>query len=487
MSIINIPYCFLFIPLIFSSINVLQNFKLTNKIITMSVVSLMLCLAVYLIPSVLPNLTLQSKINNESLFILGEYKITLRNLIFMILVFFVKLVSFMFFDDKRVFTRKLNFFFALYLINYFAICGIFMSNNIFNIFIYTEFYSFTLYNLMADYKDAYFMNISYQYYSNGVIGSLFLMLFTLVVYFTFGSADIDFIYKNIDIVSNNYTYNASILILLLAIVFKFFSFHFYFSNIAKSQNMLNMLFANILFVDISIGVYVLWKYIYLLFDTRIIFDILHINYLFYLVGSAFIIYGSYCLYNRKNLLPNVCSFSLVVLGYIVILLGIDNHYSFVSIISLLINHVLTNFLFYIITVLCVRLFGRSDVSILYAFNNYKVIIYALLLSKMLFPVALGFNAYWNFVIAVFRDKKYYLAIPLVIEKISLASVFVRYYFVFCRERKKHMFLQNLDNKITLKTDYMLVILSMFFLIVVVSMSGGVVTDILLNHITVDNV
>ena len=136
-DLINLPYCFLFIPLIFSGINILQNYKATNTIISISAVSFILMLSFYLIPEILPNTVIQNKIDNNILFLMGEFRIDLSTLLFIILIFFTKLILFMFFDDSMIYTKKLNFFFAIYLINYFAICGILTSNNIFNIYIYT--------------------------------------------------------------------------------------------------------------------------------------------------------------------------------------------------------------------------------------------------------------------------------------------------------------------------------------------------------------
>ena len=64
-DLINLPYCFLFIPLIFSGINILQNYKATNTIISISAVSFILMLSFYLIPEILPNTVIQNKIDNN--------------------------------------------------------------------------------------------------------------------------------------------------------------------------------------------------------------------------------------------------------------------------------------------------------------------------------------------------------------------------------------------------------------------------------------
>ena len=474
MNIINLPYCFLFIPLIFSGLNILQNYKTTNTVITIGVVSSILLLGFYLIPEVLPNVVLQNKVNDNILFIMGEYKVDLKNLIFLILIFFTKLISFMFFDDKTISEKKLNFFFA--------ICGILLTNNIFNMFIYIEFYSFSLYNLMSDYRQMNYTRVAYKYYNNGVVGSILFMFFVFMVYFTFGTPDIDYIVSHLDTVKNNYIYNLSIFVFIGALIFKFFSFNFYFSGVLKSSDITNLLFINILFSDIVIGIYILWKFLYSVFNLDVIFGIFHLNYLFYIVGSILVIYSSCRIMLRKNMLPTVYSFSLIVLGYVVILMGINNSFSFVSVISFLINHVLINFLFYLIVALCIFLFGKSDTPIIYSFSKYKYIVYAVVLSKMAFPIAFGFNSYWNFVLSVVESKTYYLFVPFIVEKVVMIFLFARYYFVFCKEAKGESSYIELENKISLNTNYMMAIFIMFFLVIVISFLEGIIGDILFDFV-----
>ena len=485
MDLINLPYCFLFIPLIFSGIAILQNYKMTNSVITVFVASVTLILGFYLIPEVLPNNILQNKINNDPLFILGEYKITLKNLIFLILIFFTKLISFMFFDESMIYTRKVNFFFSIYLINYFSISGILLSNNIFNLFIYIEFYSFSLYNLMADYKQENYADIAYKYYTNGVLGSILLMFFVFIVYFTFGSSDIDYITSNLNIISDNYLYNLSIVIFLVAMMFKFFSFNFYFSGVLKSADITNLLFVNILFSDIIIGIYILWKFLYSLFNISIIFDVFHLDYLLFILGTLLIVYATIRTFERKNLLPTVYSFALIMLGYVIILIGLDNDYSFVSIISLIINHVLVNYLFYIIVALCVFLFGKSNTPVLYCFYKYRYIIYTIILSKLSFPIAFGFNADWNYILSTIHEGAYYLFIPFIFEKVLTIFLFVRYYYVFSREpREDYMYFTNISTKISINTNYMVSIFVLYFLVISVSFLEGTLGNILFNYISI---
>jgi multicomponent Na+:H+ antiporter subunit D len=472
------------VPLIISSFGILQNYKGTNVILTILVVSFIVLLSFYLIPSTLPNIVLQNKVNNEPVFMMGEYKIDLVRLIFLICIFFIKLVSFMFFDTNDFHIEKMNFFFALYLINYFSICGIVISNNLFNIFIYLNIYSLTLYNIIADYKKEIYKKIAYKYYVNGVFASILFMFFVFIVFFRFGSPNIDFIMNNLKLVKNDYIYNISVILLFATLFFKFFSFDFYFSSTSKSSDITGMLFISILFSDVTIGFYLLWNFLYSLFDLNVVFNVFHFRELFYLIGSGLLVVSSYQLFTRKNLLANVYSFSTITIGYMIILLALNNDYAFVSMISLLINRTLTDFLFYIIVALCLHLFNKADTAILYSFYKYRCIIYTIVLSKLFFPIGLGFNSVWNFLMASIEANSYFLFIPFVIEKSAIIFILLKYYFVFCKETKDYVYL-DINDRLSLDTSFVLTILLMFLLIVGISFCGNAIIKILFEYAEVN--
>ena len=485
-NILNLPYLFLLIPLIFSVASTVQNYQFTNDIFVMSTISCILFLSLYLLPDVLPNISIKNKINNEIISIFGEYKIDFLNLFFLILIFFSKLISFIFFDKEVMSNNKLNFFFSIFLINYFAISGLFISNNIFNIYLYMELYSFSLYNLLSDYKWTNYSLVSYNYYNNGVLSSILFIFFVFIVYLNFGSADIDYIHNNINIISSDYIYNSLFFVFIASIVFKFFSFNFYLKEFTKAEKITNLLFINILFSDVLIGVYLYIKLSYSIFDMNFIMNSLYINYLFYFIGSLIVIFYSIKLYRKKNLLSTIYNFSLITLGYIIILCGLNNNYSFVSIISFLINHTFIDFLFYLIVALIIFICKKSDIPTLHLFSNHKYMIYCILLSKLCFPIASGFNSNWNYILSVSSKNNYYLFIPFVFEKIVITILLTRYYLLFTQQTKEQYVYIDIYNKISLNSNFLVSIIVIFVLIIIISFFENPINNILFNYININN-
>ena len=101
---------------------------------------------------------------------------------------------------------------------------------------------------------------------------------------------------------------------------------------------------------------------------------------------------------------------------------------------------------------------------------------------MAFPIAFGFNSYWNFVLSVVESKTYYLFVPFIVEKVVMIFLFARYYFVFCKEAKGESSYIELENKISLNTNYMMAIFIMFFLVIVISFLEGIIGDILFDFV-----
>jgi multicomponent Na+:H+ antiporter subunit D len=482
-NLFNLPYLFLLVPLIFSAFSILQNYEVTDIIFAISVITFIILLSFFLIPSTLNHGILQSRLNRDISFIMGEYKIDFIKLIFLICIFFTKLISFMFFDKSDFNTEKNKFSFSSYLINYFAICGIFISNNIFNIFIYLNIYSFTLYNIISDYKNKEYKKIAYKYYINGSFGLMLFLFFIFIVFLKFGSPDIDFIKNNIGIIRNDYVYNSLIILLLFIICLRFFSFNSYLPTALKMTETSNTLFINIFFSDVIIGIYILWTFLHSLFDFHIIFYVFYLKYFFYILGSVIIIYNSYQIYVRKNLFANLYNFLLISLGYISILISLNNNYGFVSMILFIINYTLINFLLYVICALFFYLYRKTDLAILKTFCNYDIIIYSIFFSKLCFPIAFGFSANWTFLLSVIEKESYFLLIPFIIEKSAIIVLLARCYLIFCekKESKEYIYF-DIANGITLKTNFIIMIIIIFILIVGISFFEFDITNALLKYI-----
>ncbi|MDR3290421.1 MAG: hypothetical protein LBT02_04060 [Rickettsiales bacterium] len=427
ISVINLPFLFLFVPLIFSGIQAMQNLKVVNKALNLILIIFILVLAFFLFPTIINTGGLEKKINHKTFLLLGEYKIELMNLLIIIIVFSIKLFNSFFKTDEKYNTKKERYIYSIYFINYFSILGILTSNDIMNLFIYIEIFSFTSYSMLTDFTEKNVLNFGWSEYNNGLIGSLFFLLFTLILYFVFDTTnltDIDSILLLTD-KEKMTSYNLSFVILFVAIYFKFFGFINSFESFQDSKHLSSISYLNTFFINFALGFYLIQKFLPL-FDLNNGYI-----YIFHIFGSILIIYGSVIIYKKNNILLYMQGFALIATGYIIILFTMQNNkYAGISLYSFFYNYLLIDYLYYIIIAMFVDCYKHNNIIYMNFFSKYRYIVYAIIFSKIGFPIAFGFNANWNFLLAVFEKNAFYLAIPFAVEKTVCIILLYKFNNVF---------------------------------------------------------
>jgi formate hydrogenlyase subunit 3/multisubunit Na+/H+ antiporter MnhD subunit len=194
----------------------------------------------------------------------------------------------------------------------------------------------------------------------------------------------------------------------------------------------------------------------------------YLKYLFYFIGSFIVIFNSIKLYIRKSLLANIYSFSLIVLGYLMILLGINNRYGIIATASFIFNHVVTNFLFYMIASLFIHFYRRSEVFMLNFFAKYRYIVYCLILSKIGLPIAFGFSSNWNYLQAITIEGLYFLYLPFIVEKFFMIIFLFRVNCIFTQSKKENLEFISADPTLYEGSDYMFTILILFVVLLMTS-------------------
>ena len=111
------------------------------------------CIAAFLlVASLYPQILTQKKISNDfhlSLLSLGlEFSLDVLGYFFLLLLIFAKIVVLFFyrFDVEKFLTEKnAKIFYSVFLLNLFALINILLTNNLFNLFVFLEIYSFTFF------------------------------------------------------------------------------------------------------------------------------------------------------------------------------------------------------------------------------------------------------------------------------------------------------------------------------------------------------
>ncbi|MDR2527135.1 MAG: hypothetical protein LBC92_04650 [Rickettsiales bacterium] len=460
-NLINLPFLFLFVPLLISGFHSFQYFRITNLFIDISVLLFIILLSLYLIPDVIREGTLINRIDINSYFIIDGYKINILTLSYMILIFSLRLLC-VFLYRKSLDQRHANLIFAIYAIGYFSICGILITNNIVSLFIYLEIYSISVYTIISNYREKESLSIGYIYYVNNFVGSTIFLLFFIVLYSIFSLTNISDIYEKISTVNNNFLYNSLFFVFLLSLYLKFFSIIMFFKG---AKRMSSILFYNILFINFLIGSYLILKFLPV-FNLQSNLILTHVICFFI---SILIIHSSIELCLKNNLISGFKNIFIIFAGHLFILSTMTGSHSNIAYLSTTFNCIIVMFFYYLIVSSLSETYNVYSTPIFALFVKHRYFIYFIIFSLIGFPICFGFTANYNYLMSIIEDKKYYLLFVFLVEKISFIIYLYKFNFIFTRPLKDYSEYIKLDMSLYKNKMEFFMVLFLFVFIIILSL------------------
>ncbi|GMO62863.1 MAG: hypothetical protein Ta2D_09480 [Rickettsiales bacterium] len=468
MEITHIFFLFYFIPIFSLSLKLFQKHKTVIYLIHIFEITVILLLSLYLIPKLFFYDNVSIKLTGFVL--INEYKIEVVTLFYLIIVFFIYLITNICTRNVNIDKREL----LIYSINFFSLIGMLFTDDIFNLYIFIQLLSFTIYILGSILKKEYILKVTWEQFANSTIASMLFLIYILIVFFHFGDTNISNILKTMQLkqgadVNNNFLF--SFFIFFSAIFLNFFSFYYYFENIKKSKSLGNILFINIFFINFLLGSSVFAKVMPLYFNI----DILYFKYFFIFLGILIITKEVVLLYKKYNLLSYMHSFSLITIAHILFLITFNkNEYSQIAMYSYIYNYMIVDFLFYLILALLNDVYCKNNIVILNLFSKYRYIVYMIMLSKLGFPFGFGYLAETNFLKFIFSEKLYILIAPYLALKAIYLVLLYRFNIVFTKFTKDYTeeyatltpeaFKKEISFKVILLISFLIFLLSILFFV-----------------------
>ena len=340
-----IGYIILFLPLMASLLCLLANLKKNSSVIFYANNILILVFSAILI-FLLPNFQtyIVSNISAQIISIAINYNIGILSLFFIILLTSIQLLTIIFYQNnlQNYFNAKNeHIFYALNLVNLFAIIGIFTSYNIINLYFLIEIYSLTFYSLSCISQNKSLNNLAFKYFYQGCIGSILLLASFLFLFINFESANFETIFFAIQNISDG---NQKILLLLIFIIFtfgillKFFPFWLHHKNLNNRDSLSHFLLSRSLFIKSTIGIYLLIKFFFLLFNSELILNLFRINLAFFAFAFLLIFYSNFKIFKARNFKTILFYFCLTTIGFFLISVTINDKISLISALFFIINY-----------------------------------------------------------------------------------------------------------------------------------------------------
>ena len=341
MSSNFIAYLIIFLPLISAIFCFLISslFAKTNFLITLSTLIAVFFLSLKLLPILLTYEQIQNNTASAGLIsIATEYYIDLLALFSLLLIIAIKIIVSVFYrkdTDKIVNQSSAQLFYVVNLLNLFAIIGIITTNNIFNLYIFIEIYSFTFYAITSLAAELPIARLSLQYFCQSVLGGILLLIAFLAIYIITGQSKINLLSENINYLfaSDNFIAKLLFWLILSGIVLKFFPHQFYNSKISgkiSSKNFItNFIDNSAIFVKSNLGLYLLQRTIFTMFGSNLIFSEFKFYIILTILGLILIFYANSKLLKllntfTKNLKSIANNIILSNLGLVIITIAINS-------------------------------------------------------------------------------------------------------------------------------------------------------------------
>lgn len=401
MTSISCFYLLVFLPLIGSLFCFLSPFKKSFFWISISSIFAAAFLLIKTIPSVISFKSIGNDYNLSLLSLSLEFRIDLLSITFLIIALAAKAIILIYYKsdiEELLGDKDKGKFYAVFLINLFALINIFTTNRYFNLFVFLEIYAFSFFAISSISKDSGLLKISFRDFCLNVASSILLLLTFLVAFLIFKSSGFD---RPISTDSNGS--NLVMLLMLsfvgLTVLFKFFPIWLFFEKMKNANSIASYLIAESMIIKSIVGFFIILKFIYFFFGAGFVFSNELASKIFLISGIILVIFGSIGVYQQKHL-QSICGyFCLINSGLIISAISLNNEYSLRSITFYLINFGLVNlFLFCLSSFLKKHLDSSSFARIWILKNNYSFVALPLKLSIFFiasFPLTPLFFGNWN--------------------------------------------------------------------------------------------
>lgn len=399
MGIISNIYLVIFLPLLFSISCQAFGRKAFCFYIAFAGLVLTFLLALKISPNIL---TYKAVANDFDLFAISaalEFRLDIIGWLFLFLLLFLKLVILIFYRhdiDKFLDDKNSKSFYAVFLLNIFALAGIFTTNNIFNLFFFLEIFSYSFFAIASISHDRDLLKLSFTHFCLNVASSLLILFSFLVLYLVFGEVNFDKIAKNLSLLSTADSWFLTLIFLILTFSFivKFFPFWIYFKNIKTPNPIANFLVIDSLFIKTNIGIFLMLKFLYFFFEKNL--HNFSIIILFFALWLIF--YTSVKLYKQRHLKIISIYLCLNNLGFIIAAIALHKVESLQAMFFYLLNFNLVNLFIFIFATFLQRQFSSSSINIIEVVKKNHVLlilpIKILVIFIIGFPLTILFFANW---------------------------------------------------------------------------------------------
>ncbi len=323
--------------------------------------------------------------------------------------------------------KRQPMFYVAYLLCFAGLLGITATGDAFNVFVFLEISSLSMYTLIALGKDRRALWASYQYLIVGTIGATFILIGIGFMYIMTGTLNMQDLAQRLPAVANSNTVLAAYAFVIVGVCLKLalFPLHFWLPNAYTYAP--SIVTAFLAATATKVAVYLLIRFNFQIFEVTALTLAQSINALFILLGVMAIIIASLIAIRQSNIKRMLAYSSIAQIGYMILGIGLDSELGLQATFLHLFNHALMKGgLFLVLAAVALKTHSvqLADLNGLAKRMPWTFIAFVIGgLSLIGVPLTVGFISKWYLILAVIEKELWQLAVVILVGSL-LAVIYI---------------------------------------------------------------
>ena len=426
----HLPILQLIVPLLFAPLCVLLR---KHDLVWGAV--LLSCLASFIIAILLLQQVLSG---GEIIYAIGgwqapwgiEYRVDILNAFVLLIVTGVASIVIIFARrsvDKEISEDRIYLFYTAFLLHLTGLCGVVVTGDAFNIFVFIEIASLSSYAMISAGRERSALLAAYRYLILGTVGATFILISIGLLYAMTGTLNITDMAVRLEEVKGTRTIVTAFSFFTVGICIKFglFPLHYWLPNAYTFAP--SFVSAFLSGTTSKVFIYVLLRFIYTMFGAEYAFDLMLLDRIMLIAAILAIFSGSLAAIYRDNIKEILAYSSIAQIGYMILGISLASVTGLMAGILHLFNHALIKTALFM-TVACfffrfdsVSLKDLKGVGKQMPWTTMAFVIGGLSLIGT--PLTVGFISKWYLLVAAIEKDWWWLAVVILIGSI-LAIVYI---------------------------------------------------------------
>lgn len=319
---------------------------------------------------------------------------------------------------KEITEDRIYLFYTAFLLNLTGLCGVVITGDAFNLFVFIEIASLSSYAMISVSRKRQSLLAAYRYLILGTIGATFILIGIGLLYVMTGTLNIADLATRIKEVEDTRTIATAFAFFTVGVCIKFglFPLHYWLPNAYTYAP--SVVSAFLSGTTSKVFIYVLLRFLFTIFGAEYAFDVMLLDRILIVVAILAIISGSLAAIYQDNIKKMLAYSSIAQIGYMILGISLVSVAGLMAGILHLFNHALIKTaLFMIVACFFFRFDSISLKDLKGVGRQMPFTMMALViggLSLIGAPLTVGFISKWYLILAALERGWWWLAVLILV-------------------------------------------------------------------------